>query len=224
MKIALVGGAPSSAGLAPYDDPSWQIWACSPSAVQHVKRFDAWFEIHPWRPGVLPSFPLDYVGLLVGSPVPVYMQEVRPEVRNSVAYPRAQMEAEFGSYFFTSSVAWMLAKAITDGATEIGLYGIDMAHRTEYAEQRPGCHFFMTEAKRRGIKLNVPPQSDILQPPPAYGYCEIDPLYVKLMSRKADISAGLAKEKQAMRDSELKAAFYEGCLSTTEYMLRTWVA
>ena len=33
LKIALVGTAPSSRMLAPYNDPSWKIWGCSPGAT-----------------------------------------------------------------------------------------------------------------------------------------------------------------------------------------------
>ena len=54
---------------------------------------------------------------------------------------------------FTSSFAWMMAFAMKQGASEIALYGIDMASRDEYILQRPGFYFFRHEAKRRGIKV-----------------------------------------------------------------------
>ena len=55
MKIALVGSAPSSVRLAPFDDPSWDIWGCSPGAypVFAQKRVDMFFELHRWEPPVV---------------------------------------------------------------------------------------------------------------------------------------------------------------------------
>ena len=44
-KIAVCGSAASSVGFAPYDDPSWEIWSCSP-ANKGAPRVDVWFELH----------------------------------------------------------------------------------------------------------------------------------------------------------------------------------
>ena len=46
LKVAIVGTAPSSRLLAPFNDPSWQIWVCSPGNMNTVPRVDVWFEIH----------------------------------------------------------------------------------------------------------------------------------------------------------------------------------
>jgi len=46
LKIALVGSAPSSVLLAPYGDPSWEIWGCSPGVYYQAPRTEAWFELH----------------------------------------------------------------------------------------------------------------------------------------------------------------------------------
>src|SRR5512143_2413950 len=46
LKVALIGTAPSSRMLAPYNDPSWKIWACSPGNMNAIPKADVWFEIH----------------------------------------------------------------------------------------------------------------------------------------------------------------------------------
>src|SRR5713226_4715918 len=46
LKIAMIGTAPSSRMLAPFNDPSWKIWACSPGNMNALPRVDTWFELH----------------------------------------------------------------------------------------------------------------------------------------------------------------------------------
>lgn len=70
----------------------------------------------------------------------------------------------FCPYQFTSSIAYMLAKAIADleaakasgaltGERAIGIWGVMQASENEYVYQRPGIQYFLWEAKRRGIKV-----------------------------------------------------------------------
>ena len=44
MKIALLGSAPSSRMLAPFKDPNWEIWSCSPANKDLPSTY--FFEIH----------------------------------------------------------------------------------------------------------------------------------------------------------------------------------
>jgi hypothetical protein len=63
----------------------------------------------------------------------------------------------FLACMFTSSIAYMLAKAISDaeqqGIKQIGLWGIMQQSDNEYAYQRPGIQYFLGEAMKRGIKI-----------------------------------------------------------------------
>lgn len=63
----------------------------------------------------------------------------------------------FNPYQFTSSIAYMLAKAIVDcerqSIPQIGIWGVMQASETEYVYQRPGIQYFLCEAFRRGIKV-----------------------------------------------------------------------
>lgn len=225
MKIAIVGGAPSSAGLAPFDDPSWQIWACSPNSVHLIRRSDVWFELHRFKPGDRQS--TDFVMHLGMHKGPVYMVEPRREVPSSVAYPKDAMVAKFGAFFFTSTISWMAALAIdtleksADTEKAMGLWGVDLQAADEYQMQRGGCHFFITEAKRRGIDVTAPPESDILAPPPLYGFCEFEPGYTKILTKVDELRRKKEAAVRTARDQELKAAAFSGALDAFEYLRRT---
>jgi hypothetical protein len=122
MKIAILGSAPSSLGLAPFGKPDWKIWGCSPGVYPQCPRADAWFELHRWEPGVVgvaasqkPWFSPEYVawmGLRDPDTCPVWMYEPVPHIPASRALPIEDLKAKYGTYFFTSSISIMLACAI----------------------------------------------------------------------------------------------------------------
>lgn len=225
MKIAIVGGAPSSCGLAPYNDPSWIIYACSPNSLSMVKRSDEWFEIHPWKPGERQS--MDFVMHLAMHKGPVWMIEPKPEVPTAVAYPKDAMVQKFGKYFFTSSISWMAAKAIdtleqsTDEEKVLGFWGVDLQAADEYQMQRGGCHYFIVEAERRGIKVQAAPESDILAPPPLYGFFEMEPGQVKIATKLVEMRRKEEEQKQAAIRAQVSASFFEGARHAFEYLRRT---
>jgi hypothetical protein len=133
VKIALIGSAPSSVALGPYHDQSygqfiqakppsayppaiyveqrWDIWVCSPGAFGIVPRANRWFEVHRWEPGKT-WFSPEYCQYLREFNGPVYTGGPIPEIKNHVIYPYREVEAEFSSYFLTSSLALMAAEAI----------------------------------------------------------------------------------------------------------------
>ena len=85
-----------------------------------------------------------------------------PEIPNALAYPVNDMVEKYGPFFFTSSLSWMFAQALErEGVEEIGLWGVDMSAHEEYGLQRPGCQYFITLAMQRGIKVTIPPESDL---------------------------------------------------------------
>src|SRR3990167_9341880 len=169
-KIAIMGCAATSSHLAPWTDPSYQIWGCSGALQPQLKRPpDAWFELHD-LPSCRPLWTAEYWQFLCRSTSPVYLIEPHPEIPASKAFPRDELIAAFGRYFFTSSIAWMMAYALHYcEPVEIALYGIDMAGDGEYQEQRAGCHHFISIALHRGIQVTAPPESSLLNPPPIYG-------------------------------------------------------
>lgn len=147
MKIAILGSAPSSLHLAPFGDPSWKIWGCSPGVYAALSRCDAFFELHRWEPGLVGKphtqkqwFSPEYVawmGQRDPQECPVWMYQPVPEIPASRALPIDDIKAKYGTYFLTSSISIMLACAIEDilearemgdhSEHSIGLFGVDMA-------------------------------------------------------------------------------------------------
>jgi hypothetical protein len=219
-KIALIGSAPSSVGAAPYADRSWTIWGCSPGAAGKVQRADQWFELHPLnRPDILP----DYMAWMAQINVPVALIQPDPRIPKGFAYPKDEMLAKYGPWFFTSSVAWMLALAIEQQPAEIGLWGIDMAANEEYAAQRPGCHFFIREALKLGIKVYVADQSDLCSPPALYGFEMASPMWQKLDIREKEMVARVAEATAKYEAARNEFNFVNGALDDLRYIKRTWV-
>lgn len=224
MKIGLIGSAPSSCGLAPYEDPSWEYWACSPGVAGMALRIDAFFELHRYRPGGEDSWTKEFIEWMNALGKPVYLAQLLPDVvPKGVLYPTEQMLAEFGRNWFTSSIAWMFALAITQQPEEIGLWGVDMSATDEYGWQRAGAHRFIEIAEERGIKVTVPPESDLRQPPPLYGIGMTDPRWIKWRVHMTELKDQLHKAQAAQAEAIRTAAFYDGAVQTMRYMMNTWM-
>lgn len=224
MRIALVGSAPSSVALAPYDDPTWEIWGCSGGAFPYARRVSAWFEAHHIGPGDPAQYALtpEYIQWLKALTVPVYMTRHYEEVPASVPYPVDAVVGEFGEYFRTSTIAWMMALAIQQKPTEIGLWGVDMAAREEYGYQRAGLHHFITIARMRGIPVTVPMQSDLLRPEPVYGYREPSPMAVKMMTRRKELEGRINALQVQHDDTFRQMMFLRGALDDLDYWQNIW--
>lgn len=91
--------------------------------------------------------------------VPVYMQQAHADIPMSRAYPLAAVSACTGDYF-GSSVAYMLALAIYEGADEIGLWGVDLSD--DYDHQRPNLEYLIGFARGRWREVSVPDGSRLL--------------------------------------------------------------
>lgn len=247
-RIAIIGSAPSSIRLAPYDDPSWAIWGCSPGAYGVVPfgRTDAYFEIHRWEPPT-PGNPLDarnkgwfspeYVQFLERHKGPVYLagpshlvENPVPSVANGWRFPFEDYIAKYGSFFFTSSMAWMMAHAIellapraaAGEKVSIGLWGVDMAAISEYNQQRPGCQHFMGLARKLGIEVVLPPESDLMLPPRLYGISEYNPRAIKWLARDNELKGRQAFLQQNIAQMNSELVHINGCIDNMAYMLNTW--
>lgn len=222
LKIALIGTAPSSRMLAPFNDPSWKIWACSPGNMNTFPRVDAWFEIHSnlmWPEHQ--NYGAPYIEWLKKLTIPVFMQD-QSVVPNAVTFPMEELVEEFGGDFFTSSFAWMMAFAIKQGASEIALYGIDMASRDEYILQRPGFYYFRSEARKKGIKVSAPHESDIMQSPPLYGYTDSLPFGRKLAARDKEIKDRLAQMIPQRDALTGQITYLQGAAEDNDYHKTIW--
>lgn len=244
MKIAILGSAGSSLGLAPFGNHEWKIWACSPGTYPYLNRCDAFFELHRWEPGEIGKahtqkqwFSPEYVMWMAQrdpATCPVWMYQPVPEIRASRALPIDDLTSKYGTYFFTSSIAIMLACAIedileeraanpgVDMPAEIGLWGVDMAANEEYGYQRAGCQHFILLAADLGITITVPPESDLLRPMPIYGLVESEHWYIKGTARRAELVARQQRAAQAKQQAMLEEAYVTGALDDHNYHMQTW--
>jgi hypothetical protein len=222
LKVALIGTAPSSRMLAPFSDPTWKIWGCSPGNQNVLPRVDLWFELHSnllWPEHEAYGRP--YLEWLNKQTFPVLMQDQK-HVPRATVYPKNEMVAMFGDSFFTSSFAWMMAYAMHQGAVEIALYGIDMASRDEFIRQRPGFFFFKYLAEQRGIKVSAPNESDIMQAPALYAYVDSTPFGRKILARRQEVSGrinGMSQEKDRLVNS---IGYLQGALEDLDYFESIW--
>ena len=112
-KIAVVGFAASTRSMAPFDDPSYELWGLN-QLYRHIPRASRWFDIHAnWREDNVEG--TDHPGWLAASGMPVYMSTREPSIPTAVNYPLARViERVAGCDYFTSTVAFMLGAAILE--------------------------------------------------------------------------------------------------------------
>lgn len=104
----------------------------------------------------------------------------------------------------------------------IGLWGVDMAATEEYGYQRAGCQHFAELATTLGIKIEVPPESDILRPMPVYGFAESEWWHIKMTARKRELESRLAMATQNEQNARDEKFFVQGALDDTNYHMQTW--
>jgi hypothetical protein len=205
----MVGTGPSGVA-APYEDLSWEIWGVS-SRLPHVIRADRWFELHriegeerdwaeEWRVAVK-----KFVG-----EVPLYMIYPEPDIAvNVVQYPTDRIAARFGTYFMTSSFAWMMAMAIDElrpfGGKpvegEIAVFGVDMEYGSEYVQQRAGFRHYIDLARMLDIPITRLASGGMSLEPVPYPMWQDDPLLNKVELKIAESTRKLKELDRAIRQT-----------------------
>lgn len=219
-KIAVLGSAASSVGLAPFDDPTWEIWACSP-ANKALPRVDVWFELH--NPEVKKREGLtEWLDWLKEQPL-VYMQKPYEGYKGVREYPLVPIIKKWGPYWWTSQLTYMLALALEQNPSAIGIWGVDMAANSEYNQQRLACQYFIQHILRNtDIKLAVPPEADITEPAPMYGYCESSRRWRKYAARKLELQGRISNIQAEVTKKAEEAKHLVGALDDMEYHLAHW--
>lgn len=223
-KVAIVGFA-ASYREAPYDDPSVQIWGMN-ELWKYLPRWDRWFELHP-REVFAKEGDRDQAAHVMwlqqqGADKPIYMLQRFEDIPGSVSYPIEAMTRQFfpdqPRPYFTSSIAMMLALAISEAPTWIGLYGIDLASDTEYAQQRAAAEYFIGLARGMGIDVVIAKGSALLKADAVYGYDQ-QPHQAKRPMSKEWLQTRLA-ELQKKRDDVLSALNnFDGAIQEATYHL-----
>ena len=221
-QICLVGTAPSSIRLAPYQSPDWEIWCCSPGTwAAQPPKIDQFFELHRWEPGQ-PWMSKEYCQFLMDFPGKVWTSDEVKGMKNCNIMPVYKLVDKYGPYFFTSSLAWMFALAIEEKPDKIALFGVDMAATQEYGYQRAGCQYFAMLARAKGIEVGVPPESDLLRPAPLYGVCENSHAYIKMLERKRELTDRHNKLKAELTEKDKEFMFLTGALDDLQWHINTW--
>lgn len=244
-KVALIGKAPDSLLLAPYDKPEWEIWILNTLGhLKEVPRWDRQFELHDLTLTKDKQYG-DYYQWMAAQEKPVFLRDQPPaEFKGGVAYPRGAVLEHFshlvGKTYVTNTVSWMIMLAIYEhdlGLTvsDIGLWGINMAQHglakgqsaagwfsSEYARQRPSVEYWIGVAEGKGIRFTIPDQSDILKSTCLYGFHTTDAAK-KMMVRQAELQARIQQAQGREQQGHDEAIFLTGALEGMNYDMQ-WMA
>ena len=197
-KVACVGMTQSCA-FTPWDDPSWTIAAHPCTHTQLGRAPDWWFDLHP--PSCFKgrkNWNRDYFKWLRYLRQPIFMQEDWPEIPMAVRYPKERIMGEFRAYF-TNHVAWMIALAMTEGATHIGVFGCEYAAEQERGAQRGSLEYWLGMFEGAGGHVILPPGSRLLnKPAELYGYESHDPKTGRIIPSYLPVKAKTLSPKDAV--------------------------
>jgi len=219
-KIAIVGFTDSRFD-APFKDSTWELWGLNnlhrQTELDAMKSFSRWYDLHD-----LATIKSDeaHVAWLTTATIPVYVWRVQPEWATTVEFPRDEVINEFGSYF-TNSISYMIAHAMLEGATEIGVYGVDMAQGGEYSAQRPSCEYFLGLAAGHGITITIAETSDLLRCAVLYGDTD-NGLRSKLEHRSKELSARIEAVRADMEQKQQMLLQLVGARESNDYILGVW--
>jgi hypothetical protein len=227
-KVAIVGTQPSSRMLAPYSDPTWTVWGTSPGNMNVLPRVDAWFETHcNFHWAEYKSYGEPYKVWLQAQKFPVVALTNDFLPRGTIRYPIEHMIERFGTYikayrrkvpfWFTSTFSYCMAYAIAVGVKQMALYGVDMSSKDEYALQRPGGQRMLEYAIEAGIDVIIPPESDLLQCPPLYGYDAATYYGRKSAARGQEMKAQMTVLEQQINAAQSQLLFLRGALEDNDY-------
>jgi hypothetical protein len=236
-RVAILGFA-ETVKDAPVADPSWELWgmngfwrAAEPDFGLSIpeERYALWFDMHTIE------YTRDY-GRRAGfgdaqerwlervHPFPILMLDAAPEFPSVRAYPIADVIGAVGRDYFTSTVAYMIALAAAQAdVAEIGLWGIDLAHDTEYADQRPCAEWHLAMAEARGIKVTTHARSALMRQLHRYGYEQENPLLGELVAslkiQEKQLVDAIAKHQAAQDMARMQSHTDDGALQMVRAML-----
>lgn len=206
-KIAIVGTAPSSREKAPYGDETWEIWSLGQNAAI-IPRFTRWFELHTERvlreaqawDGLSP-----YLSRMGDKLTVFFPNEAYPQAKQ---YPIEEVKARFGKYF-TSSISYMIALALHEGATHIGLWGVDMIGDGEYGMQRSCCEYFLGMARGMGVTIALADECPLLRAERMYAL-EYNEMSAEIARMSFEIEGAIEASRKEAEAADRKLSFNNG--------------
>lgn len=228
-KICIVGFAESKRQLGNFLSDDWVRWGVN-DLYHYLPGIDVVFEVHhldnlgarrnaehlqslaTGQFRINPDIAKAEGWPPVHRELPVVLLEDNPNLATAMVLPASEIEQTFGTEYFTSSIAWMIAFAILeltevkeiDGrktriareGAQLALVGIHMAADTEYAAQRPCAEYWVGVARGLGIPVYVPDEADILKSAAKYGFVSSSPVAVKIQSRLLSLKEQTIKLQQ----------------------------
>lgn len=108
---------------------------------------------------------------------PIYTSKLYADCPGMVEYPLEEVLNKTGHHlgnaYLNNSVPYMIALAIAEGATQLGLYGCDYTDKNVVHEAGRSCtEYWCGYARAKGCKVYTPPTSTLLEgdKPVFYGY------------------------------------------------------
>lgn len=165
MKVAIVASGHGKYE-APIGDPAWECWGVNTTWAHFnhhtiFDKFARWFELHrraylEWENSG--SDGQHFAWLHGQEKLPIYVQDVTewPDMKTARVFPFERVQAilpGFG-YYHACSIDWLIAYAISEGATEIRLFGVEQDHTAEPIGSRACVEFWMGFAAARGITVS----------------------------------------------------------------------
>jgi len=162
-KILILGYSPtlSKAPLRSYDE----VWTMNHRVEQlPVDSITLHFDFHDTTWTSLKTQGYNYFKWLEKNQHRTMLTGADSRLSNSRVFPKDEILNKYERKFFTCSVPWMIAYAIEQKPIEIGIYGINLSHKSEYIHQRPPVLELIKRAKDAGIKVILPEASKLLIP------------------------------------------------------------
>ena len=188
-KIAIFGTTPSRMEGPFQDDSGWERWTIGPGGCE-AHNWERLYEVHGWWPEDFKGY-LNFLStrgpkqeVWTMSPAAElmakwrqqhkksdedYAKEITGDWSSNRVVPRDRLMEKYGRTWFTSSISYLFAHAIDEGAKDIGLWGIDLEAGEEYIAQFLGCKYFIDTASRYlGINVHLPKGCGLLREPNPY--------------------------------------------------------
>jgi hypothetical protein len=170
--IGITGMAPDTRLDINTDEEVTEVWGMNDAHTFLTREPACWFQIHPkdWKlnkgkpPGTY-GRDQSHIDFLASLKVPVWMLEKDERIPYRHVYPRQQIVEMLGRDYLTSTMAYMAALALQEGADKIKFFGLNMADALEYYGQRPGLEYICGRLEQAGVEIWVPESCPLLTGP-----------------------------------------------------------
>lgn len=228
MKIAILGTAPSFL-QAPYGDPEWQIWAvpgCFGIEEEKAARNKALHRVYEFHSTSVMAITCEprkgFIEFAKGLGKDFYLREKNDNYPEATVFDKDKYVKKHGRSPFSCSVSWMMAEAIDlieqsgDAEKVIGIWGVNMAHDSEYVYQKPGVRHMIGYAEAKGFKIIVPDSSELMALHCLYGFEEVPPAFKMIQERMKELNEKMAHHDR-MHQTEVQAInYFNGALKEYE--------